>query len=88
MFLDDDFYYFIDSDFPQFLNMNASIVILKNFFNLKTNVELSKKIYVTREDSNYRKIINEGDVVTLLRQKGYRVINPQLYEIEEQIEIF
>ncbi len=88
VFLDDDFYYFIDSDFPQFLNMNASIEILKNFFNPKTNVELSKKIYVTREDSNYRKIINEGDVVTLLRQKGYRVINPQLYEIEEQIEIF
>ena len=88
VFLDDDFYYFIDSDFPQFLNMNASIEILKNFFNPKTNVELSKKIYVTREDSNYRKIINEGDIVTLLRQKGYRVINPQLYEIEEQIEIF
>ena len=68
--------------------MNTSIEILKNFFNPKTNVELSKKIYVTREDSNYRKIINEGDIVTLLRQKGYRVINPQLYEIEEQIEIF
>ena len=38
------------------------------------NVELSKKIYVTREDSNYRKIINEGDVVTLLRKKGWTVI--------------
>ena len=88
VFLDDDFYYFLDSDFPQFLNMNVSIEVLKNFFNPKTNVELSKKIYVTREDSNYRKIINEGDIVTLLRQKGYRIINPQLYEIEEQIEIF
>ena len=88
VFLDDDFYYFIDSVFPQFLNLNDSIEILKNFFNPKTNVELSKKIYVTREDSNYRKIINEGDIVRLLRQKGYRVINPQLYEIEEQIEIF
>ena len=88
MFLDDDFYYFIDSEFPQFLNINDSIKILKKFINPKTNVELSKKIYVTREDSNYRKIINEGDVVTLLREKGYRVINPQLYEIEEQIEIF
>ncbi|MDC3075352.1 glycosyltransferase family 61 protein, partial [Pelagibacteraceae bacterium] len=65
-----------------------SIEILKKFINPNTNVEISKKIYVTREDSNYRKIINEGDVVTLLREKGYKVINPQLYEIEEQIEIF
>ncbi len=88
VFLDDDFYHFIDSDFPQFLNMNDSITILKKFINPKTNKEISKKIYVTREDSNYRKIINEGDVVTLLREKGYKVINPQLYEIDEQIEIF
>ncbi len=88
VFLDDDFYHFIDSDFPQFLSMNDSIEILKKFINPKTNKEVSKKIYVTREDSNYRKIINEGDVVTLLREKGYKVINPQLYEIDEQIEIF
>ncbi len=88
VFLDDDFYHFIDSDFPQFLNMNDSIKILKKFINPKRNKEISKKIYVTREDSNYRKIINEGDVVTQLREKGYKVINPQLYEIDEQIEIF
>tara|TARA_B100000963_G_scaffold171560_1_gene149190 strand:- start:1116 stop:2138 length:1023 start_codon:yes stop_codon:yes gene_type:complete len=88
VFLDDDFYYFTDSEFPQFLSINDSIEILKNFLNPKTNLELSKKIYVTREDSNYRKIINEGDVVKLLREKGYKVINPQLYEIAEQIEIF
>ncbi len=88
VFLDDDFYHFVNSDFPQFLNMNNSIKILKKFINPKINKEISKKIYVTREDSNYRKIINEGDVVTLLREKGYKVINPQLYEIDEQIEIF
>ena len=88
VFLDDDFYYFTDSEFPQFLDMNSSIKILRNFLNPKTSVEISKKIYVTREDSNYRKIINENDVVKLLSKKGYRVINPQLYEIEEQIEIF
>ena len=88
VFLDDDFYHFIDSDFPQFLNINDSIGILKKFIKPKTNIETSKKIYVTREDSNYRKVLNEGDVVTLLRNKGYRVINPQLYEIDEQIEIF
>ena len=88
VFLDDDFYHFIDSDFPQFLSINDSIKILKKFVNPKTGVEISKKIYVTREDSNYRKILNEGDVVTLLRENGYRIINPQLYEIGEQIEIF
>ena len=88
VFLDDNFYHFIDSEFPQFLGLKDSIDILNKFLNPKTNLELSKKIYVTREGSNYRKIINEGDVVTLLRKEGYKVINPELYEIEEQIEIF
>ena len=70
------------------MSINDSIDILKKFINPKTGIELSKKIYVTREDSNYRKILNEGDVVTILRKNGYKVINPQLYEIDEQIEIF
>ena len=88
VFLDDDFYYFKDCEFPQFMNINDSIKVLKNFFNPKSNKENSKKIYVTREDSSYRKIINEGDIISILRENGYKVINPQLYEIEEQIEIF
>ena len=88
VFLDDNFYHFIDSEFPQFLSINDSIKILKQFINPNKNLEISKKIYVSRDDSNYRKIINSGDVVSLLRDKGYKVINPQLYEIEEQIEIF
>ena len=88
VFLDDDFYFFNKSEFPQFLNLNDSIKILKEFLNPKIKLDSSKKIYVTRQDSNYRKLINESDVVTLLREKGYKVINPQLYKIDEQIEIF
>jgi len=88
VFLDDDFYCFNKSEFPQFINLNDSIKILKEFLNPKINLDSSKKIYVTRQDSSYRKIINESDVITLLREKGYKVINPQLYEIDEQIEIF
>ena len=61
--------------------------ILKSL-NIEFTFVYLEKIYVTREDSNYRKILNEGDVVTILRKNGYKVINPQLYEIDEQIEIF
>ena len=88
VFLDDDFYYFEESQIPQFMNLNDSIKILKNFFITKPNPQNSKKIYVTRADSSYRKIINEDDIVTLLREMGYKFINPQLYTIKEQIEIF
>lgn len=88
VFLDDDFYYFSESEFPQFVDLNASIKILKQYINPKVNKESSKKIYVTRDESDYRKIVNNDDITNSLRKKGYKVINPQLYEIEEQIETF
>ena len=28
------------------------------------------------------------DIISLLRKKGYKIINPQLYSIDEQIDIF
>ena len=88
VFLDDDFYYFSESEFPQFVDLNASIKILKQYINPKVNKESSKKIYVTRDESDYRKIVNNDDITNSLRKKGYKIINPQLYEIEEQIETF
>ena len=88
VYLDDDFYKFIDCQMPQFLDLNTSIKILKSLLVPKISNSSDKKIYVTREDSSYRKIINEADIVPILISKGYKVINPQLYSIDEQIKIF
>ena len=88
VYLDDGFYKFTNSEIPQFFNLNNSIKILRNFLMPKVGNAKDKKIYVTREDSSYRKIINESDLITILRSNGYKVINPQLYEIHEQIRLF
>ncbi len=88
VYLDDNFYSFIDSQFPQFLNISSSIKILRHFLIPKSSLKKEKKIYVTREDSSYRQIVNESDLVPILISKGYKVINPQLYNIDDQIEIF
>ncbi len=88
VYLDDGFYNFSNSEIPQFLSLNESIKLLKNLI-IANNAKLEdKKIYVTREDSTYRRIINEADIMPILRSKGYKVINPQLYNIDEQIRIF
>ncbi len=87
-YLDDGFYKFSNCEIPQFFNLTESIKILKNLIIVKNNNSDNKKIYVTREDSSYRKIINEADIMPILRRKGYKVINPQLYDIDEQIRIF
>ena len=88
VYLDDGFYKFTNCTMPQFLNLNESIKVLKNLLIPKNTKNQDKKIYVTREDSDYRKIINEADIMPILRSKGYKIINPQLYSIEEQISVF
>lgn len=88
IYLDDDFYRFTNSEMPQFFNLTKSVNILKNLLTPKKSETKDNKIYVTREGSSYRKIINEADIIPILRSKGYKVINPELYKIEEQIKIF
>ena len=88
VYLDDGFYKFTDCQFPQFFNIANSNLILKKFLKPKSFNSKDKKIYVTREDSSYRKIVNEADIIPILRSKGYKIINPQLYTIDQQIQIF
>ena len=88
VYLDDGFYKFTNSEIPQFFSLSKSIRILKDLLKPKKSEVEDKKIYVTREDSTYRKIVNEADILPILRSRGYKVINPQLYNIDEQIRIF
>ena len=91
-YLDDDFYRFENSKIPQFLEINNSIKILKFFLsqiNNKINQNNSNlKIYVRREDSFYRKPLNEADIIDKLKAKGYMILNPQQYDIVDQISLF
>jgi capsular polysaccharide biosynthesis protein len=91
-YLDDDFYSFNDSSIPEFFNVKKSIKILKFFIEkILTSVnvpEFKSKIYIRREDANYRKIINEADLIIKLRKQGFEIINPQHFDILEQIKIF
>ena len=91
-FLDEGFYHFKNSYIPQFFNVNKSIKILKFFLEkILMNVkipEFKSKIYIRREDSNYRKILNEADLISKLRKQEFEIINPQHFEILEQMKIF
>ena len=91
-FLDDDFYNFNNSSIPEFFNVKKSIKILKFFIEkIFTNIkvpEFKTKIYIRREDANYRKILNEDDLISKLRKQEFEIINPQHFEILEQMKIF
>jgi len=85
-FLDDGLYHFIDSQIPQFIPKSHSFKILNK---LKRHRNKTKeKIYVTRQNTNYRNLINEEDIVNILKKDGFRVVDLQYMDIFEQIELF
>ena len=88
-YLDNDFYKFEKSKIPQFLNTHSSINLLKSIQNIIPNNKKGyDKIYVRREDANYRVILNESDLIEKLKKNGFYVINTSQYEILDQIGFF
>jgi hypothetical protein len=86
VYLDDNFYSFTNSKILQFFKIKTAIIILNNVF--KKNYSKKFKIYLTRKNSFYRKIINEGDLIDELKLKNFKIIDLETLSIEEQIETF
>jgi capsular polysaccharide biosynthesis protein len=64
-----------------------SIEFLKSTF-LKKNSEQKDKIYIKRKEAQGRNIINEKEILPILKEKGYRAIYLEDYNIFEQARIF
>ena len=89
VFLDDNFYFFKNSKIPEFLSIEKSKKIL-NYFNnhISSNVPANLKIYLSRQNVGYRNIINEDDVIKLLKKYNYRILDLNNLEIKEQLNFF
>lgn len=46
------------------------------------------KIYISRANKEHRHLNNETELITLLEERGYFILDPEQYSIDEQIIIF
>ena len=86
IYLDDDFYKFNNSQIPQFFNMAASTIILSKSLSY-AKVDTGLKIYLSRQNSNSRNLINEGDLIAKLKSKNFIIVDTNNMSIFEQIKI-
>ena len=87
IYLDDEFYKFNNSQIPQFFNMAASTIILsKSLSYIKQDSGL--KVYLSRQNSVSRNLINEGDLIEKLKSKNFMIVDTKNMSIFEQIKIF
>ena len=64
---------------------------LKMELMIKRNIQPSKakeKIYISRSNAYYRRIINEKEVIDYLQSKGFKIMHLEKFSIDEQIKIF
>ena len=88
VYLDDDYFKFNNSEIPEFLKKNISIKILNKRF---ASIEQKKpqiKIFISRQNTNYRNLINEDDIIKTLKLNDFKIIDPNNLTIFEQIKIF
>ena len=88
VYLDDDFYFFKDCLIPQFISLENSNKILNHFVNTSGKNQKKLKIYISRQNTDYRNVVNEDDLIKLLKSKGFRIIDPNQFNISEQISFF
>jgi len=89
IYLDDDFYKFNNSQIPQFFNMAASTIILSKSLSYRNTKKDSRlKVYLSRQNSEYRNLINESDLIEKLRLKNFMIVDTKNMSIFEQMKIF
>ena len=85
VYLDDGFYYFKNSLIPQFLTKKTCANILNKTF--KKKYKNKNRVYLTRKNANYRKILNESDLIDDLKAKNFIIIDLETLSIDEQINV-
>ena len=63
---------------------------LRSKFLKNTNSQSNLKIFLDRSGSkfNHLKILNNEEVINLLKKKGYQIIRPENLSFKEQIDLF
>ena len=86
VYLDDNFYFFKNSTILQFFTKRIGMKILNKIFYNK--IKKNMRIYITRKNAHYRKIINESDIIDELKLKNFKIIDLDNMSIDNQIDIF
>jgi len=86
IFLDNGFYSFSNSKIMQYLDKDHSIKILNSLV-IKNKV-MNEKIYISRQNTKFRNIINEVDIIEFLKKDGFRIIDLNSLSIIKQIDLF
>lgn len=84
--LDDGFYFFRNSFVPSFLDLKGVIKLYQFFFPIfeKANMD---NIFISRRNARWRKIINENEFYSHLKDNNFNIIEFENLKIEDQISM-
>ena len=83
IYLDDGFYLFKNSQIPCFLNLKDVMILYEN--NFQSNKSKNKRIYISRRNAEWRKVVNETTLYSDLEKNGFAIIDLESKRIDDQI---
>ncbi|WP_338330940.1 glycosyltransferase 61 family protein [Commensalibacter sp. Nvir] len=70
------------------LSVHAYALIINNSERLQHTYQSYEKIYISRLHKSNRALKNEHELVSLLKQRGYFILDPEEFTLDEQIHFF
>ncbi|WP_227939402.1 glycosyltransferase family 61 protein [Alkalihalobacillus deserti] len=61
---------------------------LMNKFKFPYNWERNKRLYISRTDAHYRRVINETEVIELLKPLGFKSVSLSSLSVAEKVNLF
>lgn len=61
---------------------------LRELFLPKTPLVADRKIYISRQNAQGRKILNEADIVPILARHGFEIVHAERLNFDEQVRLF
>jgi len=68
--------------------MDDELMLELNRAFTRKNYESGRKLYVSRANAEFRKILNEGELEERVKAYGYEVVQPEGWPLEKQISVF
>ena len=85
----DNFYFYTESNAGGGKNSEWANNFVKDYLQPSKNFSPTKKIYISRQDADVRKVTNEKQVTEHLKAKGFEIVeNMPNKSIQEKIDLF
>ena len=84
----DRLYYMTPTHVPPLFKSPTGLEKLRSFSSAIETNQMGRRIFVSRNTSTYRRLVNENEVFDMFTEYGFEFVNPEKLSFNEQVKLF